>query len=209
MNKKVLLHACCAPCGGHIINELQKDGFDVSVFYFNPNIYPEKEYIIRRDEMKKYCEEIGVGFIEILTSPNPSLNKNFSFRKFLRRGSYKIFHGDWLEKIKGLEKESEGGKRCEICYKMRMGKTAEHAKQNNFDYFETSLSISPHKNYEKIKKIGDDLVERYGLNFIGRNWKKKDGFKCSCELSKANNFYRQNYCGCEFSHKSTRLRLST
>jgi predicted adenine nucleotide alpha hydrolase (AANH) superfamily ATPase len=183
MKKKVLLHACCAPCGGHIIKELQKDGFDVSVFYFNPNIYPEKEYIVRRDEMKKYCEGIEIEFIEA-----------------------EYDHKDWLEKIRGFEKEPEGGRRCEICYRMRMKKTAEYAKEKFFSAqggpawgWETSLSISPHKNYEKIKNIGDELEKEFEVKFIGRDWKKKDGFKCSCELSRANNFYRQNYCGCEFS----------
>lgn len=173
--KKLLLHVCCAPCSAYVIQQLQKD-YDVSLFYFNPNIYPEDEYEIRKNESEKYAKNLGINFIEI-----------------------KIGHNDWLSKIKGLENEPERGKRCFVCYKYRLEETAKYARDNNFDIFTTTLSISPHKSSEMINLVGSEISKELVIEYLEADWKKDGGFKRSCEISKENEFYRQNYCGCEFS----------
>ncbi|HPA25332.1 MAG TPA: epoxyqueuosine reductase QueH [bacterium] len=185
---KILLHSCCAPCGGQVINELKAQGFEVTVFFYNPNIFPIEEYEIRKNEIEKFCQSQNVEFIA----------EDYNHKK-------------WLEFIKGLEKEPEGGPRCFKCYEFRLQETAKYAKENNFEYFASTLSISPHKNAEKINEIGREVVFSLltgdvmpHLIFYEADWKKHDGFKKSCELSKTHNFYRQKYCGCEFSfHLST------
>jgi len=175
-----LLHTCCAPCASYIIEELKNRDFNIAVFYYNPNIFPKKEYKIRKNEIEKFCKINKIKFFE-----------------------EKENHKNWLEKTLGLKKEPEGGLRCEKCYQIRLEKTAEFAQQNGYKYFDSTLSISPHKNYEKIKLIGDKFAKKFNLNFYGQNWKKQDGFKKSCEISHQHNFYRQNYCGCEFSLSSS------
>jgi len=174
--KKFLLHVCCAPCASTIIQQLKARGFKVTAFFYNPNIYPAQEYKIRRDEIKKYCLSNKIDFIEM-----------------------EYNHALWREKIKGFEQEPERGERCQICYSDRLNKTAEHSIQKGYDIFDSTLSISPHKDFEKIKSIGENLAEKYDLEYYGQNWKKDQGFKRACELSKEQNFYRQTYCGCEFS----------
>ncbi len=174
---ELLLHSCCAPCSAYVIKELQKK-YKVTLFYFNPNIFPEEEYQKRLKEAKKYCQKIKVDFIE---------------------GEYN--HQDWLEKIKGYEQEPERGKRCQICYKVRLEKTALEAKKLGFDMFCSTLSISPHKDAQMINKIGQELSEQYQIEYLASDWKKQEGFKKSCDISKEEGFYRQDYCGCEFSMK--------
>lgn len=175
---KILLHSCCAPCGGQVINELKSQGFAVTVFFYNPNIFPIEEYEIRKTEIENFCQKENIEFLA---------------------GDYE--HEKWLEFVSGLENEKEGGARCFKCYEFRLQKTAEYAKENNFDYFTSTLSISPHKNASKINEIGNTLAQKHNIKFLEADWKKHDGFKKSCELSKAHNFYRQQYCGCEFSNK--------
>ena len=175
--KKILLHSCCAPCSAHVIQELSKE-YKVTLFYFNPNIFPEEEYQKRLAEAKNYLKKIEIDLIE---------------------GEYN--HDLWLEKIKGYENEPERGKRCQICYQMRLAKTASKAKELGFDVFCSTLSISPHKDAEMINKIGQKLSEEYKIEYLESNWKKQECFKKACDISREEGFYRQEYCGCEFSMK--------
>ncbi len=172
---KLLLHVCCAPCASYVIKLLQAD-YDVTANFFNPNIYPEEEFKRRLNEVKKYLEKI---------------------KMVLEVGEFNQEY--WFELVKGLENEPERGARCTICYKMRMEEIARQAKENNFDYFTTDLSISPHKDAIRINKIGNELAEKYGVKFLEADFKKKDGFKKSLEISRDEGFYRQDYCGCVYS----------
>ncbi|WP_084675106.1 ribonuclease HII [Hippea jasoniae] len=187
LNKKprLLLHACCAPCATSVIERL-KDRYDLAVYFYNPNIHPEREYKIRLEEIKKLC---GFHNIELFV------------------GEYKP--KEWLKKTKVFKNEKEGGKRCSVCYGMRMYKTAMVAKNKGFDYFTTTLSVSPLKNYKKIKHIGEILATHFGVKFEDSDFKKKDGFKHSVELSKEFGFYRQNYCGCVYSLFESKKKNST
>lgn len=171
----LLLHICCAPCSGWLFTELKKE-FQVTVYYDNPNIHPEAEWLKRASEAEKFFKSQGVDFILVDWS-----------------------HDDWLKITKGLEAEPERGKRCLLCYHYRLKKTAEFAKNNDFSYFACSLSISPHKNTTAINNLGKALAKQYQLNFLAEDWKKNEGYKKAVEFSRENNFYRQSYCGCEFS----------
>ncbi|MCD4704907.1 epoxyqueuosine reductase QueH [bacterium] len=174
---KVFLHSCCAPCSAYVIQELQKE-YEVTLFYFNPNIFPKEEYQKRFQEAQKYLKKIKVDLIE---------------------GKYD--HNLWLEQVKGYEQEPERGKRCYICYQMRLEKTAKKAKELGFDIFCSTLSISPHKDAEMINQIGLELAEKYNIKYLESDWKKQEGFKKACDISREEGFYRQSYCGCEFSMK--------
>ncbi len=181
MRSKLLLHSCCAPCSIYVLQQLMSD-WDLTVYFYDPNIHPKQEYNIRRDEMKAYSDKLKINFIE---GPYDTVN--------------------WLEKTKGLEQEPERGKRCDVCFDIRLGETARFAKAENFDAFATVLSISPHKDAQKISSIGQKLSQAFGVDFLDRDWKKNDGFKISCALSKQENFYRQNYCGCMYSKREKNL----
>lgn len=175
-NKTVLLHTCCAPCMSYSIEKLEQDGYDVIVYFYNPNIHPKSEYNKRRDELAKYCELKGYNLI--------------------------IDEGDvpkWYELTDDLKDEPEGGKRCSVCFDMRLKKTAEVAKNKVFDYFCTALTISPHKNSKVINAIGNKISKEYGVEFLEENFKKQDGFKKSLVISKEHDMFRQMYCGCEYS----------
>jgi predicted adenine nucleotide alpha hydrolase (AANH) superfamily ATPase len=173
---KCLLHMCCAPCGSNVIEELQKMNFSVSAFFYNPNIFPHEEYELRLKETVRLCESKNIKLIKAENSYN-----------------------DWLEKIKGNETEPEGGKRCEICFALRLSETAQVASENGFDAIATTLTISPHKNAKLINEIGHEMSLMYGVSFVDKVWRKEEGYKKSCEIAKENNFHRQNYCGCQFS----------
>jgi predicted adenine nucleotide alpha hydrolase (AANH) superfamily ATPase len=175
---RLLLHVCCAPCCTYPITALQ-DEFDVELFFYNPNIQPEEEYKARLDEAGKYTEKIGIGFHE---------------------APYEV--DAWFRATSGLQGEPEGGDRCEICYRMRLGKTAQFAAANGFDYFATTLSISPHKDSDMINMLGGMIADMYALKFYSADFKKNDGFKKSAMMSKEAGLYRQNYCGCKYSKKS-------
>ena len=175
--KRILLHTCCAPCAAYVIAELQKE-YNVTLFYFNPNIFPQEEYNQRLREARAYATKLNIPFLE---------------------GQYN--HQWWLEQIKGYENEPEKGKRCIICYRLRLKKTAQQAEELKFDVFCSTLSISPHKDAEMINKIGQELSEKYKVEYLESNWKKQGGFKKACDISKEEDFYRQKYCGCEFSKK--------
>ncbi len=173
---KVLLHACCAPCLTNSIQELYKEDFLPTVYFYNPNIHPDIEYKKRLEELTSFCEK-----------------KNYPI--IIENGDFDF----WYEICTPLKEEKEGGKRCLKCFEMRLEKSAKYAKEHNFDYFCTTLTISPHKNTENINKIGKELEKKYNITYLEKNFKKNDGFKKSLELSKKSNLFRQTYCGCEYS----------
>lgn len=176
--KKIILHACCAPCASYPINKLIEDGFKPVVFFYNPNIYPKKEYEIRRNELKNYCNKLNIEFFE---------------------GEYDT--KSYYETVLGLENEKEKGRRCLLCFKLRLNKTAEFAKLKGINYFTTTLSVSPHKDSNQIFEAGSHAKNLYSVEFLEYNFKKNDGFKISRQIARDNNMYAQNYCGCEFSIK--------
>lgn len=178
IKKKLLLHTCCAPCVAHVSRVLSED-HEVTAYFYNPNIHPLDEYNRRMNELIHYSRKSELAII-------------------VDEDDAKV----WYKVIKGFEAEPEGSERCWKCYRMRLVKTVEFAKANNYDIFTTALSISPHKNADKINEIGQTLSETYGIEFLSANFKKNDGFKKSAELSKQYNLYRQTYCGCEFSMKN-------
>lgn len=172
---KLLLHVCCGPCSTSVLELLNKY-FNVDIYFYNPNIYPEKEYLLRKENSKKVASLLENKFIEEIYEP------------FL-----------YEETINGLENEKEGGNRCYKCIFLRMEKAAFFAKENNYDFFTTTLSVSPHKNSKMINEIGYILEKKYNISYLYSDFKKKDGFKRSIELSKEFNIYRQDYCGCKYS----------
>lgn len=175
----LLLHSCCAPCSSYCIEYLSQH-FNITVLYYNPNIYPEAEYEKRKDEQKRLISEMETKHSVKM------LDCDFESENF-------------YEMARGLEGCRECGERCFKCYHLRLQKTAVEAKNNGFDYFTTTLTISPLKNAEKINEIGNELADEYGIHWLPSDFKKKEGYKRSIELSKVHNLYRQNYCGCVFS----------
>lgn len=178
----LLLHSCCAPCSSYVLEYLSKF-FNITVFYYNPNIHPELEYRKRVEEQKEFIEKLPV-----------KRKINFIEGKYLPEEFFDI--------AKGLEEEREGGIRCFKCYELRLKEAAKKAKELNFDYFTTVLSISPHKNAEKINEIGEKISQEFGVKFLNSDFKKKNGYKRSIELSKDYNLYRQDYCGCVYSQRN-------
>lgn len=176
---KLLLHSCCGPCSSSVLELLVKY-FDIDVYYYNPNIYPEDEYIKRKEEQKKLLKK---------------LDKNINFIEGIY--DYNLFK----EKIKGLEQEQEGSFRCKVCIGLRMKSTAVLAKEKGYDFFTTTLSVSPHKNSKMINETGYTLSKEHNIPYLYSDFKKKEGYKRSILLSKKYNLYRQDYCGCEFSFK--------
>lgn len=177
----LLLHSCCAPCSSYVLEYLS-GYFKITVFYYNPNIYPDEEYAKRVKEQQD--------FIMRFPGKNPIAFVAGDFDKDL-----------FYETIRGCEKIPEGGKRCFRCYELRLRKTAEYAKRMDMDYFTTTLSISPLKNAQKLNDIGRKLMEEYGVEYLLSDFKKREGYKRSIELSREYNMYRQNYCGCVFSKR--------
>ena len=174
---KILLHACCAPCSAPILEKLLNDGVRPAVFYFNPNIYPEKEYEIRRSECEKYAAKLGIEMFE---------------------GVYD--HGAWLKEISGLENEPERGGRCLKCFKMRLLQTAKTASEKGFDTIASTLSSSRWKRLDQIDEAGNFAVSGFdGVSYLAKNWRKGGLQQRRNELLKENGFYNQTYCGCEFS----------
>ena len=178
--KKLLLHCCCAPCGTHPFRTL-RERFDVTAYFDNPNIQPAEEYRVRLMEIRELAKRWGFSVVE---------------------GEYDS--EDWFSAIRGHENEPEGAARCEICYRIRLERTARMAKIFGMDCFATTLSVSPHKKAEIINRIGKQAGDQIGIQFVEADFKKKDGFKISCELSRAEGLYRQDYCGCTFSRRGGR-----
>ena len=174
---KILLHSCCGPCSTSVLEYLSKY-FTIDLYYYNPNIYPFDEYLKRKTTQIELLEKLPfkVGFIE---APYDEQEYN--------------------KAIKGLETEKEGGLRCEKCIAYRMKKACLYAKENNYDYFTTTLSVSPHKNSKMINKIGYEFENKYFMPYLYSDFKKKDGYKRSILLSNKYNLYRQDYCGCKHS----------
>ena len=174
----LLLQVCCAPCSSYCLEYLHKY-FSITVLFYNPNIYPENEYAVRESELLRLIDELGFNDINIMkTTFNPD---------------------EFYTAVKGFEDCKEGGDRCKICYRLRLEKTAELAKSGGFDYFCTTLSISPLKSAEALCTIGLELEKEYGVKYLLSDFKKKEGYKRSIELSREYNLYRQDYCGCVFS----------
>lgn len=178
----LLLHSCCAPCSSYVIEYLSHI-FKITILFYNPNIYPETEYFKRLEEQKK--------FINLFPTKNGVNILDVEYNEY-----------EFLQTVNGNENDKEGGNRCYKCYKLRLEKTAKIAKKNNFDYFTTTLSISPLKNSQKLNEIGKELSDLYGIKYLYSDFKKKDGFKRSIILSEKYNLYRQNYCGCRFSQNT-------
>lgn len=176
---KLLLHACCAPCSSYCLEYLS-EFFEITVFCYNPNIHPAEEYDHRVAEIRRLISE-----------------SEYKHPVKVIEGSFEP--SDFYSAVKGYEKEREGAERCFICYRLRLEETAKKAKEQGFDYFTTTLSISPLKNAEKINEIGEALAEKYGIRHLPSDFKKKNGYKRSIELSREHNLYRQNYCGCVYS----------
>jgi len=172
---KLLLHTCCAPCGSAVLEKLINN-YNITLFFYNPNIMPYAEYNKRLGEVRRLADIFGVELTEAEYE-----NELFT------------------EKIKGLENEPEKGRRCELCIELRLRKTAEAAKAHGFEFFTTTLSVSPHKDFDTISRIISETDPQRGL---AKDFKKQDGYKRSVELSKQHGFYRQNYCGCNFNRSA-------
>ena len=181
----LLLHACCAPCSSYVLEYLT-GYFDITVFFYNPNISPEEEYRHRVEELKRLISEMC-----------PQV-------KFLE-GRYEP--GEFFDIAKGLEKEPEGGERCHRCYRLRIGEAARVAKDGGFDYFTTTLSISPLKDSAVLNSIGREISEEAGVAYLFSDFKKNGGFKRSIELSRQFCLYRQDYCGCVYSKAERQARV--
>lgn len=177
----LLLHSCCAPCSSYCLEYLS-NYFRITVFYYNPNIYPEEEYAKRVIEQQRFIERLPVRY------PIAFMEGNYDAARF-------------YELAKGLEDVKEGGERCYRCYELRLRESAILAKKLGMDYFTTTLSISPLKNAQKLNEIGDRLSEEYGIRYLNSDFKKKNGYKRSVELSEEYGMYRQYYCGCVFSKR--------
>lgn len=182
----LLLHSCCGPCSTSVL-ELLSDYFKVTLLYYNPNIYPREEYYKRLEEQKKVLEKVS-GRFEI---------------KFLE-GRYDP--AEYFDAVKGVEQLPEGSQRCFNCYELRLKEAAQVAKKLHMDYFATTLSVSPYKNAQIINELGEKIGAEYGVKHLPNDFKKKDGYKKSVELSKSWNIYRQDYCGCPFSKKEAEER---
>lgn len=175
----LFLHSCCAPCSSYVLEYLS-DFFEITVFYYNPNIYPEEEYRKRVLEQQAFIERFPAG------NPIRFVEGTYDEERF-------------YEMARGLEQEPEGGERCFSCYQLRLREAAEYARERGMDYFTTTLSISPLKNADKLNEIGLALAEEYGVSYLVSDFKKKNGYRRSVELSKEYGMYRQDYCGCVFS----------
>jgi epoxyqueuosine reductase len=178
---KLLLHACCAPCASAALLRL-RDDFELTAYFFNPNIHPEEEYMLRLKEFKRLMRAERIEMIEERYEPE-----------------------EWFEAVKGLEDEKEGGARCEACFRLRLEKTAKKAKEKGFDCFAASLSAGPMKNAALINKLGKEAAKKRGLAFLEEDFKKKDGFKKALAACRKHKIYRQNYCGCIFSRDNSEL----
>lgn len=175
--QKMLLHSCCGPCSTVVIERL-KDLYDLTVFYFNPNIQPQEEYEKRKQNQQKVCKAFGVPFVDHDYCPEK-----------------------WLRFVAGLENQPEGGARCEKCFFFRLERTAQYAKAHGYDIFCTTLSVSPHKNTAVINAVGQQISSEVGIPFLAESFKKKDGYLRSIALAKQLDLYRQNYCGCLFARQ--------
>jgi predicted adenine nucleotide alpha hydrolase (AANH) superfamily ATPase len=179
---KLLLHVCCSSCSPYVLKTLSQD-FEITIFYYNPNIQPYEEYLKRRLDIEGYVRSLGIDFFE---------------------GEYEDLR--WHYMAEGLENEHEGGARCLICFRMRANKVAFVAATHGFEWFATTLTVSPYKNSRVINRICRELAADYGINFYDADFKKKDGSKLNFALVRELGFYRQDYCGCLYSLEEARVR---
>lgn len=179
--KKLLLHSCCAPCAGEIIEAIHASNIEFVIYFYNPNIHPRDEYNLRKEENMRFAEKLGVGFID---------------------ADYD--RDTWFKKAKGMEKEPERGIRCSMCFDMRFEKTAEYAFEHGFDVISSTLGISRWKNLNQINAIGEKAVALYpGVSYWTYNWRLDGGSKRMLDISKQEKFYMQEYCGCAYSWRDT------
>lgn len=181
---RLLLHSCCAPCSSYVLEYLS-EYFEITVFYYNPNIYPDAEYEKRVEEQRTLTDSLPA------RHPISFVAGRYDKERF-------------YEAAEGYEQEREGGERCFRCYELRLREAAEAARDDGFDYFTTTLSISPLKNADKLNEIGEELAQEYGVAYLPSDFKKKNGYKRSTELSKEYGLYRQDYCGCVYSFQERR-----
>mgnify|MGYP001598826498 FL=1 len=172
---RLLLHICCVVCSSHVLDVLRRE-FQVTAYFYNPNIEPLEEYEKRRDSTRQWCEKTGLPFVE-----GPA------------------GHNHWAEAVKGFEREPAGGARCLICWRLRLAETARYAKENGFDIFAATLTMGRNKKAEVINPLGQQAAEQHGVVFYEADWKKNGGQEAARQIAKENNLYRQNYCGCLFS----------
>ena len=181
IDNKLLLHSCCAPCAGEIMDAVAASGIDTTIFFYNPNIHPKEEYEIRKNENIRYANKLGFDFVDA------DYDKE-----------------NWFERVQGLENEPERGKRCTVCFDMRFERSALYAFENNFKVFATTLGISRWKDLNQINTSGLKAAKRYNeLQFWDFNWRKQGGSARMLEISKQENFYKQEYCGCVYSLRDT------
>lgn len=173
----LLLHVCCGPCSSYVLEYLS-NYFEITILFYNPNIYPKEEYIRRKEEMEEFVSKVYPNTKYIIMDYNEK---------------------EFYDAVRGYEHLGERSERCFKCYELRLKKTVEYAKENGYDYFTTSLSISPYKVSSKLNEIGSILEKEYGINYLYSDFKKKNGYKRSVEISKEYNMYRQEYCGCVYS----------
>ncbi|MCR4840510.1 MAG: epoxyqueuosine reductase QueH [Lachnospiraceae bacterium] len=183
---KLLLHACCAPCSSYCLEYLSQY-FDITIYYYNPNIEPEEEFDYRVSELKRLISEMPEAAGVKLVVP---MYDNSEFKNV----------------VKGLEEEPERGARCTVCYSLRLRKTAEYAAEYGFDYFSTTLSISPYKDADRLVSLGEHFAKVYGVCYLTSDFKKRNGYKRSIELSEEYKLYRQDFCGCIYSKRETEAK---
>ena len=179
MKNKVILHACCGICSSYPILKLYEMEYEPVVYFYNPNIYPTDEYEKRLEAEKTLCKHHNCELII----------EEYNQEEF-------------FNEVKGLENEPEKGRRCDVCFKLRLEKTAQKAKELNINDFTTSLVISPYKDFKKLSEIGKNIANKYDLNYLAIDFKKKDGFLKTNKIANSLNLYRQNYCGCKFSMRN-------
>ena len=178
---RVLLHSCCAPCAADIMSEMKRAAIDFTILFYNPNIHPQHEYLLRKDENKRYADKLGVPFIDLDYDTD-----------------------NWFARTRGLEYAPERGERCTVCFDMRFERSALYAIEHGFKVFTSSLGISRWKNMEQINDCGSRAAARYpGLSYWTFNWRKGGGSARTVEISKAEQFYQQEYCGCIYSLRDT------
>ena len=179
--KKVLLHSCCAPCSGSVIEDMHKAGLELTVYFYNPNIHPIEEYLLRKEENIRYAEKLGIPFIDA----------DYDDQR-------------WFKMMKGHERDPERGERCSMCFEMRFVKTAEYAAQNDFKVITSCLGISRWKNFDQVTQSGVKAASLYsGVMYWNYNWRKERGSERMIEISKKEEFYQQQYCGCAYSLRDT------
>ena len=175
-NPKLLLHVCCGPCSSYVLEYLS-NYFEITILFYNPNIYPKEEYIRRKEEMQEFVSKAYPNTKYVIMDYNEK---------------------EFYDAVRGYEHLGERSERCFHCYRLRLKKTVEYAKGNGYDYFTTSLSISPYKVRSKLNEIGSVLEKEYGVNYLYSDFKKRNGYKRSIEISREYNMYRQEYCGCDY-----------